>query len=203
MLTLTSNFARLAVTAEQKNDPVMISKRVYEEPTFKIHTLGSQELRISSKRITKFNQDTKLLTRYMLQSMYTAKGIGLAAPQVGIDKQLIVIDLDFENSATPPIVLINPEIVTNSISVNTYEEGCLSIPGVYLDVVRSSIIEVNFRDEQGRPRSLRADGLLARCIQHEMDHLKGILFVDRVTNKAELNKVLQENEMNLSDVHSL
>ncbi|BBL86042.1 Peptide deformylase (chromatophore) [Paulinella micropora] len=79
----------------------------------------------------------------------------------------------------------------------------MSIADVCLDVVRSSIIEVNFRDEQGRPRSLRADGLLARCIQHEMDHLKGILFVDRVTNKAELNKVLQENEMNLSDVHSL
>ncbi|HRD41399.1 MAG TPA: peptide deformylase, partial [Prochlorococcaceae cyanobacterium AMR_MDS_5431] len=76
MLTLTSNFARLAVTAEQKNDSIMIRKQVYEEPIFKIHTLGSQELRTSSKRITKFNQDIKSLTRYMLQSMYTAKGIG-------------------------------------------------------------------------------------------------------------------------------
>ena len=136
----------------------------------------------------------------MLQSMYSAKGIGLAAPQVGIHKQLLVIDLDLENATTPPIVLINPEIIEFSASIDTYEEGCLSIPGVYLNVIRPSSIKVNFRDEMGRPKKLSTDGLLARCIQHEMDHLDGVLFVDRVTDQSELKKELKENGFNKKDV---
>nr|AUG32622.1 peptide deformylase [Paulinella longichromatophora] len=200
---MTPSFARLAVTAEQRNASVMVSKQIYEKPTFEIYTLGSEQLRKSSKRIVKVNEDIRILARDMLRNMYTAKGIGLAAPQIGIDKQLIVIDLDFENSTTPPLVLINPEIVTRSIALNIYEEGCLSIPGIYLDVVRSRTIEVNFRDEQGRARSLKADGLLARCIQHEMDHLKGILFVDRVTDRVGLHKALTDNSLTESDVYQL
>ena len=132
--------------------------------------------------------------------MYSAKGIGLAAPQVGIQKQLLVIDLDHETPSTPPIVLINPEIITSSAGVAPYEAGCLSIPGVYLDVVRPSAIKVSFRDEIGRPRKMNADGLLARVIQHEMDHLKGVLFVDRVTDKDCLTKELDENGFNSDDV---
>ena len=132
--------------------------------------------------------------------MYSAKGIGLAAPQVGIHKQLLVIDLDLENATTPPIVLINPEITEFSASIDTYEEGCLSIPGVYLNVIRPSSIKVNFRDEMGRPKKLSTDGLLARCIQHEMDHLDGVLFVDRVKDQSELKKELKENGFHKKDV---
>ena len=139
----------------------------------------------------------------MLRSMYFAKGIGLAAPQVGVAKQLLVIDLDLESASTPPVVLINPEISGTSATVETYEEGCLSIPGVYLNVVRPSDIEVSFRDEMGRPKKMKADGLMARCIQHEMDHLNGVLFVDRVTDESDLSRELVEHGFQPADVHSL
>ena len=140
------------------------------------------------------------LIKEMLHSMYSAKGIGLAAPQVGIHKQLLVIDLDIENATTPPIVLINPEITDFSASLETYEEGCLSIPGVYLDVIRPSTIKLNFRDERGRPKKIKADGLLSRCIQHEMDHLNGVLFVDRVSNIEALNQELADHGFKKEDV---
>ena len=131
------------------------------------------------------------------------RGIGLAAPQVGVHKQLLVIDLDFEEAANPPIVFINPEITAAGASLNTYEEGCLSIPGVYLNVVRPSTVEVSFRDEYGRPRRLKADGLLARCIQHELDHLNGVLFVDRVTDELSLNEGLQQQGFERQHVQSI
>ena len=139
----------------------------------------------------------------MLRSMYTARGIGLAAPQVGVHQQLLVIDLDLETPSTPPLVLINPEITTCSASVDTYEEGCLSIPGVYLDVVRPTAIQLSFRDEMGRPRTMKADGLMARCIQHEMDHLRGVLFVDRVTDSSGLNKELKDHGFLAKDVRPM
>ena len=101
------------------------------------------------------------------------------------------------------MVLINPEITSSSASIDTYEEGCLSIPGVYLDVVRPSTVEVSYRDEMGRPRKMKADGLMARCIQHEIDHLNGVLFVDRVTDKAGLQKELRDNGYQLQHVQSL
>ena len=136
----------------------------------------------------------------MLQSMYAAKGIGLAAPQIGINKELLVIDVNFEDSAAEPLILINPEISDYGTTLNSYEEGCLSIPGVYLNVVRPSTIKLRFRDEMGRPRKMKADGLLARCIQHEMDHLNGVLFVDRVTSKEDLNKELIKEGFHHKDV---
>ena len=131
------------------------------------------------------------------------KGIGLAAPQIGINKELLVIDVNFEDSAAEPLILINPEITDFGTTLNSYEEGCLSIPGVYLNVVRPSTIKLKFRDEMGRPRKMKADGLLARCIQHEMDHLNGILFVDRVTSKDDLNKELIKEGFNEKDVISI
>ncbi|MDA9704093.1 alpha-D-glucose phosphate-specific phosphoglucomutase [Prochlorococcus sp. AH-736-L19] len=143
------------------------------------------------------------LAKEMLQSMYAAKGIGLAAPQIGINKELLVIDVNFEDSAAEPLILINPEITDYGTTLNSYEEGCLSIPGVYLNVVRPSTIKLKFRDEMGRPRKMKADGLLARCIQHEMDHLNGILFVDRVTSKDDLNKELKKEGFNEKDVISI
>ncbi|MCP9773446.1 peptide deformylase [Synechococcus sp. Tobar12-5m-g] len=200
---MASSFARMARQAEQTSRSVQVPKEALEQPPLLIHTLGDQVLRQSAKRISKVDETVRELARDMLRSMYTAHGIGLAAPQVGVPKQLLVIDLDPENAATPPMVLVNPEIGSASASLDTYEEGCLSIPGVYLSVVRPSTIEVSFRDEHGRPRRLKADGLLARCIQHEMDHLSGVLFVDRVTDELSLNEELQEHGFRRDAVHSL
>jgi peptide deformylase len=149
------------------------------------------------------DESVRDLARDMLRAMYAANGIGLAAPQVGVHKQLLVIDLDPENAAAPPLVLVNPEIRSFGPGLDTYEEGCLSIPGVYLNVVRPSTVEVGYRDELGRPQRLRTDGLLARCIQHEMDHLSGVLFVDRVTDELSLNAELQDHGFARGDVQSI
>jgi len=199
---LASSFAKMARQAEQTSRGVQVPKQVLDSPPLTIRTLGDQTLRQPAKRISKVDDSVRELARNMLRSMYSAHGIGLAAPQVGVHKQLLVIDLDPENQATPPLVLINPEIGSSSASLETYEEGCLSIPGVYLSVVRPSAVEVSFRDEQGRPRRIKADGLLGRCIQHEMDHLTGVLFVDRVTDELSLNEELQEHGFLRDAVHS-
>ncbi|MBW4530209.1 MAG: peptide deformylase [Aphanothece saxicola GSE-SYN-MK-01-06B] len=193
----------MARSAEQGGNSVLVPKVPVDRPPLEIHKLGSKELRAPARRISKVDASVRDLARDMLRSMYTAKGIGLAAPQVGVHRQLLVIDLDLEEAATPPLVLINPEITAAGASFNTYEEGCLSIPGVYLDVVRPSVVEVTYRDETGRPRRLKADGLLARCIQHEMDHLHGVLFVDRVTDELSLNDGLQQQGFLRSDVQSI
>jgi peptide deformylase len=200
---LARSFAQLARSAEKGQSTVHVSKEPLAEPPLAIHTLGSRELRTPARRISKVDEEVRDLARSMLQSMYAARGIGLAAPQVGIHKQLLVIDLDLEEAATPPLVLINPEITAASASFNTYEEGCLSIPKVYLDVVRPSTVEVSFRDEQGRPRKLKADGLLARCIQHELDHLNGVLFVDRVTDELSLNEELRQHGFQRDHVQTI
>ncbi len=200
---MARSFAQMARSAEQSNRTVQVPKVALDEPPMTICTLGSQELRQSARRISKVDESVRDLARDMLRSMYSSSGIGLAAPQVGIHKQLLVIDLDPENAATPPMVLINPEIRSFGSAIETYEEGCLSIPGVYLNVVRPSVVDVTYRDEQGRPQRLKADGLLSRCIQHEMDHLNGVLFVDRVTDELSLNEGLQQKGFSRADVQSI
>ena len=182
---------------------MLVPKTALETPPLGIHTLGAEVLRQPARRIGKVTEQTRELARDMLRSMYTAKGIGLAAPQVGIHQQLLVIDLDLENAATPPLVVITAELSAASASIDTYEEGCLSIPGVYLDVVRPTAIELSFRDEMGRPRKMKADGLMARCIQHEMDHLNGVMFVDRVTDEAGLLKELKDHGFHRQHVQSV
>jgi peptide deformylase len=197
------SFAQMARSAEQSGRTVQVPKEPPAEAPMAIHTLGDAVLRTPAKRISKVDESVRELARDMLRSMYAAKGIGLAAPQVGVHKQLLVIDLDPENAASPPMVLINPEIRAFGPGLETYEEGCLSIPGVYLDVVRPTTVDVTYRDELGRPQRRRADGLLARCIQHEMDHLNGVLFVDRVTDELSLNAELQEHGFQRGDVQSI
>ena len=177
---MASSFAKLARTAENTGR-LQVSKEPVDSPPYDIHTLGDQVLRAPAKRIGKVDDSIRSLARDMLVSMYAARGIGLAAPQIGQPLQLLVIDLEIEDPKSSPLILINPEITAVGGSLCTYEEGCLSIPGVYLQVVRPSVVEVSFRDEFGRPRRLKADGLLARCIQHEMDHLNGVLFIDRIS----------------------
>jgi peptide deformylase len=202
-MALALDFASLARLSERQNSTVMVPKGDGQPSSPSIHTLGAESLRQSAKRVSRVDETVRELARNMLRSMYAAKGIGLAAPQVGVQKQLIVIDLEPEEAASPPLVLINPEITSTSAELDTYEEGCLSIPGVYLQVVRPSRVEINYRDELGRPQRRKADGLLARCILHEMDHLKGVLFVDRVTDEISLESELNRLGFKRSDVKTV
>ncbi|HHP7232205.1 MAG TPA: peptide deformylase [Xenococcaceae cyanobacterium] len=171
---------------------VAVEKKKLDQPPLEIHYLGDRVLRQPAKRITKVDDRLRSLIKDMLQTMYSADGIGLAAPQVGVNKQLIVIDCEPDNPENLPLVLINPKIIRFSSQTCDADEGCLSIPGIYLAVNRPEAIEVAFKDEQGKPRKIQASGLLARVIQHEMDHLNGVMFVDRVENEIALTEELQK-----------
>ena len=197
---MANQFSQLARKSRNNVSSTKVNKEAVDNPPLEIFKLGSETLRTEAKRISKVDNKLRDLARDMLQSMYSAKGIGLAGPQVGISKEILVIDINFEDSAAEPLILINPEITAFGSTLNSYEEGCLSIPGVYLNVVRPSTIKLKFRDEMGRPRKMNADGLLARCIQHEVDHLKGVLFVDRVTSTEELKKELTKEGYKMKDV---
>lgn len=122
----------------------------------------------------------KRLMDDMLETMYAAPGIGLAAPQVGVLKRFFVVDVG-EDDARDPRFFVNPEIVERSETKSVYEEGCLSLPKQYGDVERADAISLRYRDRADTERTLDADGMLARCIQHEMDHLDGVLFVDHLS----------------------
>jgi len=197
---VANQFSQLARKSRNNISSTKVNKEAVDNPPLEIFKLGSKTLRTEAKRISKVDNQIRHLAKDMLQSMYSAKGIGLAGPQVGISKELLVIDINFEDSAAEPLILINPEITAFGSTLTTYEEGCLSIPGIYLNVVRPSTIKLKFRDEMGRPRKMNADGLLARCIQHEVDHLKGVLFVDRVTTTEELKKELTKEGYKMKDV---
>ena len=197
---MANQFSQLARKSRNNVSSTKVNKEAVDNPPLEIFKLGSKTLRTEAKRISKVDNQIRHLAKDMLQSMYSAKGIGLAGPQVGISKELLVIDINFEDSAAEPLILINPEITAFGSTLTTYEEGCLSIPGIYLNVVRPSTIKLKFRDEMGRPRKMNADGLLARCIQHEVDHLRGILFVDRVTSNEELKKELTKEGYDMKDV---
>ncbi|BAZ53509.1 peptide deformylase [Nostoc sp. CENA67] len=172
---------------------IAVEKKKLKNPPLELHYLGDRVLRQPAKRITKVDDEIRKLVREMLQTMYSNDGIGLAAPQVGIHKQLIVIDCEPDNAAKPPLVLINPTIKQFSKEICVAQEGCLSIPNVYMDVKRPAVVEIAYKDEYGRPQTLKANDLLARCIQHEMDHLNGVVFVDRVENSLTLAQELSKN----------
>jgi peptide deformylase len=172
---------------------IAVEKKKLKNPPLELHYLGDRVLRQPAKRITKIDDELRQLIREMLQTMYSKDGIGLAAPQVGVHKQLIVIDLEPDNPANPPLVLINPTIKQVSKEICVAQEGCLSIPNVYLDVKRPDVVEISYKDEHGRPQTLKANDLLGRCIQHEMDHLNGVVFVDRVDNSLTLAQELSKN----------
>ncbi|MEA5567941.1 MULTISPECIES: peptide deformylase [unclassified Anabaena] len=172
---------------------IAVEKKKLKNPPLQLHYLGDRVLRQPAKRITKIDDEIRQLIREMLQTMYSSDGIGLAAPQVGVHKQLIVIDCEPDKPENPPLILINPTIKQVSRDVSMAQEGCLSIPGVYLDVKRPEVVEVAYKDENGRPQTLKATDLLGRCIQHEMDHLNGVVFVDRVENSLTLAQELSKN----------
>ncbi|MFS8807401.1 peptide deformylase [Synechococcus sp. R6-10] len=179
---------------------VAVPKVKLKHPPLHIYRMGDKVLRQPAKRISQVNDEIRQLARDMLQTMYSFDGIGLAAPQVGIPKRMIVVDLYPDKPEVPPLVLINPEIREYIGEAVAGQEGCLSIPGVFCEVVRPEGIVVSFKDETGRPRTFRADDLLARVIQHEIDHLNGVLFVDHVENELVLDQELRKHGFQMQDV---
>ena len=135
-------------------------------------------LREVSQPVKEVNKEIQSLMDDMLETMYSAIGIGLAAIQIGIPKNLLVIDLLTKEKKKDPIFFVNPKIIKKSAKKSKYEEGCLSIPNLFAEVQRPSECEIEYLDYVGKKKNLKATGLLATCIQHEIDHLKGILFID-------------------------
>jgi len=129
------------------------------------------------------DERVRTLIRDMFETMYASEGIGLAAPQVGVGKRVIVVDVSPVDKEVPPIALVNPEILESQGKV-VGEEGCLSIPGVQGEVPRAETVVVRGLDEQGNPVRVQAGGILSRALQHEIDHLDGILFIDRIPQTA-------------------
>jgi peptide deformylase len=144
-----------------------------------IITLPDPLLRITSQPIERVDDEVRRLADDMLETMYDAPGIGLAAIQVAVPRRLLVIDVNDKEKEEPnPIVMINPEILKLGDQLAPYEEGCLSIPDVRVEIERPSTVSVRYLDRDGRQQQIDADGLLATAIQHEMDHLDGRLIVD-------------------------
>jgi peptide deformylase len=147
-----------------------------------IITAPAPVLKQKAEPVTVVDDDVRALLTDMLETMYAAPGIGLAAPQVGISRRIIVVDTSGKDAdIKKPYKMVNPALVWVSDEDSTYEEGCLSVPAHYADVVRPAAIRVTYQDEQGGHCELEADGLLATCIQHEIDHLDGILFIDHLS----------------------
>ncbi len=175
-------------------------QKVINKAPLELHYLGDKVLRQPAKRIAKVDDATRKLAKEMLETMYSSQGIGLAAPQVGVNKQLLVVDCEQDDPNSPPLIMINPQITRTSEELCVVEEGCLSIPHVYLDVTRPRAIEVTYKDEHGRPQKRLFAELVARVIQHEMDHLNGVMFVDRVDNPLALAESLKKQGFSMQAV---
>lgn len=182
---------------------ILVEKKKLAKAPLELHYLGDRVLRQPAKRVTKIDDEIRQLVRHMLQTMYSEDGIGLAAPQVGVNKQVIVVDCELDKPEIPPYVLINPVVTKASQKTCVIQEGCLSIPQVFLDVTRPEQIEVSFKDEQGKPHKIVADDLLARVIQHEIDHLNGVMFVDRVENTLARNQELTKHGFSVGAVKAV
>jgi peptide deformylase len=144
----------------------------------KIELLGSEVLRRRADEIAAPDAELEKLIDDMFETMYDAHGIGLAGPQIGVSRRVIVVDVNEDGSR--PFALLNPRIVESGPRKEKYEEGCLSIPGVSAPVERPITVVVEGLDRDGTPVRMEADGMLARCLQHEIDHLEGVLFIDRI-----------------------
>ena len=146
-----------------------------------ILTAPDPRLKKKSKPVASVDAEVRQLMDDMLETMYDAPGIGLAAPQLGELRRVIVLDIDREDLKTGPILMANPEIIEASDEDATYEEGCLSVPEHYSDVVRPAKVTVRYLDRDGATREMTCEGLLSTCVQHEIDHLDGILFIDHIS----------------------
>ncbi len=158
-----------------------MSDPLISEPTLPILRPPHPALRLKTRRVgPEDGTAVAALLPQMFATMYAAPGIGLAAPQIGVNLRLAIVDLQPDEQKTP-IVLINPEITGVSEEWAVREEGCLSLPGHYADVSRPARVKVRYQDRDGATQTLEAEGLLAACLQHEIDHLDGVLFVDHLS----------------------
>ena len=144
----------------------------------KILTEPNKLLRQVSKSIDKVGDEERALMDDMLETMYDAPGIGLAAIQIGVPKRIIVMDISRDENKKEPLYFVNPVIKNKNENKSRYEEGCLSVPDQFAEIERPKTCEVEYLDYYGKKQTLKAEGLLATCIQHEIDHLEGILFID-------------------------
>ncbi len=164
----------------------------------KILTEPNKILRQVSKPVEKVTKEEQILMDDMLETMYDANGIGLAAIQIGIPKRIIVMDIAKKDEDKKPMYFVNPVIKNKNKDLSTYEEGCLSVPNQFAEVDRPSTCTVEYLDYNGEKKILEANELLATCIQHEMDHLEGILFIDYLSKlkKSMIIKKLSKHKKN-------
>ena len=164
----------------------------------KILTEPNKVLRQVSKSVEKVGNEERVLMDDMLDTMYAAPGIGLAAIQIGVPKRIIVMDISRDEKKKEPRYFVNPVIKNKNEDKAKYEEGCLSVPNQFAEIERPNACEVEYLDYDGKKQILKADGLLATCIQHEMDHLEGILFIDYLSRlkKSMIIKKLSKIKVN-------
>ncbi|MGA9794922.1 MAG: peptide deformylase [Rhizomicrobium sp.] len=146
-----------------------------------IITAPDPRLKAVSQDVAKVDADIRALVDDMIESMYAADGIGLAAIQIGVPKRILVMDIDQKDGKKNPQTFINPKILWVSEELATFEEGCLSVPEIWEDVARPAKIRAEYLDRDGKRHELESDGLFATCLQHEMDHLNGVLFIDHLS----------------------
>jgi peptide deformylase len=164
-----------------------------------IITLGHPTLRQKARKVTRFGPEVQQLISDMIETMRAAPGVGLAAPQVDVAERIVVVELPADEEEGLPAELyafVNPEIVKASRDTEEGEEGCLSIPGYIGEVERSTEIVIRGQDALGRPQRLKARDYLARIFQHEIDHLEGVLFIDRVTEPSKIRRITAEEAEN-------
>ena len=168
----------------------------------KILTEPDPILRQKSQPVDKVDDLTRKLMDDMLETMYLAPGIGLAAIQIGVPKRIIVLDISKDPEKKEPMYFVNPVIVSTSKNNITYEEGCLSVPGQFAEIDRSDRCHVKYLDYNGNHKELKSEGLLATCIQHEIDHLEGVLFIDYLSNlkKSMIIKKLSKQKKELERI---
>ncbi len=167
-----------------------------------ILTEPNKKLRQVSLSVEKVGKEEQNLMNDMLETMYDAKGIGLAAIQIDIPKKIIVLDISKNENEKKPMFFVNPLIINKDSNLTTYEEGCLSVPDQFAEIDRPSKCEVEYLDYDGNKKLLKANGLLATCIQHEMDHLEGVLFIDYLSKlkKSMILKKLSKQKNKLDRI---
>ena len=167
-----------------------------------ILTAPDPRLKAVSEPVARVDDEVKKLADDLLETMYAADGIGLAAVQVGVPKRMLVMDIAQQQGKREPMVFINPKIVWASDELATFEEGCLSVPEIWDDVERPARIKAEYLDRDGKKQLLEADGLLATCLQHEMDHLNGVLFIDhlsRLKRSMAIKKLTKAKKLEAAD----
>lgn len=170
----------------------MAKLKLYEYP----HPI----LKKKAEKVTSVDDELRLFLDDMLETMYEEEGVGLAAPQVGVSKRIVVIDVSHEGEEVPPLFLVNPEIVEKSEETVVCEEGCLSVPGQKAEVERFAFVRVHYTDYHGQEQDVEGEGLLAIALQHELDHLDGVLYIDRISRLKrqmlikKLNNARKNNE---------